>query len=50
MDGARLELWRRLRPADEKNVTMNIYNLMQGGLTLGAKDYYLNNDANPSYP
>ena len=31
--------------ADEKNVTMNIYNLMQGGLTLGAKDYYLNNDA-----
>ncbi|MGN8823761.1 M13 family metallopeptidase [Segatella copri] len=31
--------------ADEKNVTMNIYNVMQGGLTLGAKDYYLNNDA-----
>ena len=31
--------------ADEKNVTQNIYNLMQGGLTLGAKDYYLNNDA-----
>lgn len=24
---------------------MNIYILMQGGLTLGAKDYYLNNDA-----
>lgn len=31
--------------ADEKNVTQNIYNLSQGGLTLGAKDYYLNNDA-----
>ena len=31
--------------ADEKNVTMNILNLMQGGLTLGQKDYYLNNDA-----
>ena len=31
--------------ADEKNVTMNILNLTQGGLTLGQKDYYLNNDA-----
>ena len=31
--------------ADEKNVTQNIYSLSQGGLTLGAKDYYLNNDA-----
>ncbi len=31
--------------ADEKNVSQNIYNLTQGGLTLGAKDYYLNNDA-----
>lgn len=31
--------------ADEKNVTRNIYNVMQGGLTLGTKDYYLNNDA-----
>lgn len=30
--------------ADEKNVTMNIYNVNQGGLTLGQKDYYLNND------
>jgi len=30
--------------ADEKNVTMNIFNLYQGGLTLGQKDYYLNND------
>lgn len=31
--------------ADEKNVTMNILNLTQGGLTLGQKDYYMNNDA-----
>ena len=31
--------------ADEKNVTMNIYGINQGGLTLGSKDYYLNNDS-----
>ncbi len=31
--------------ADEKNVTMNIFNVYQGGLTLGQKDYYVNNDA-----
>ena len=30
--------------ADEKNVEMNILNVSQGGLTLGQKDYYLNND------
>lgn len=30
--------------ADEKNVKMNIFNLGQGGLTLGQKDYYVNND------
>ena len=30
--------------ADEKNVTMNIMNISQGGLSLGQKDYYLNND------
>ena len=30
--------------ADEKNVTMNIMQLRQGGLTLGQKDYYVNND------
>ena len=30
--------------ADEKNVTMNILNISQGGLTLGQRDYYLNND------
>ncbi|MGI6231991.1 MAG: M13 family metallopeptidase [Prevotella sp.] len=31
--------------ADEKNVKMNILNVYQGGLTLGQKDYYLNNDS-----
>lgn len=31
--------------ADEKNVTMNILCISQGGLTLGQKDYYLNNDS-----
>lgn len=31
--------------ADDKNVTMNILNLSQGGLTLGQKDWYVNNDA-----
>ena len=30
--------------ADAKNVTMNIFHVSQGGLTLGQKDYYLNND------
>ena len=30
--------------ADEKNATQNILNFMQGGLTLGQKDYYLEND------
>lgn len=31
--------------ADEKNATMNILNVWQGGLTLGQKDYYVNNDS-----
>ena len=30
--------------ADEKNATQNILNFMQGGLTLGQKDYYVEND------
>ena len=30
--------------ADEKNATENILNINQGGLTLGQKDYYLEND------
>jgi len=31
--------------ADEKNAVMNIYNVYQGGLTLGQKEYYLDNDS-----
>ena len=31
--------------ADEKNVSMNILNLGQGGLTLGQKDWYVNTDS-----
>lgn len=31
--------------ADEKNVTMNIMNVMQGGLTLVQRDYYINTDS-----
>ena len=30
--------------ADDKNASQNILNIMQGGLTLGQKDYYLEND------
>ena len=30
--------------ADEKNATENIVNIVQSGLTLGQKDYYLEND------
>lgn len=30
--------------ADEKNATQNILNLSQGGITLGQKEYYLDND------
>jgi len=32
--------------ADEKNAKMNILSVSQGGLTLGQKDYYLENDKN----
>jgi putative endopeptidase len=31
--------------ADEKDAKNNIYNISQGGLTLGQKDYYVNNDS-----
>lgn len=31
--------------ADDKNVTMNILGISQGGMTLGQKDYYVNNDS-----
>ena len=30
--------------ADDKNASQNILNIVQGGLTLGQKDYYLEND------
>ena len=30
--------------ADEKNATQNILNVSQGGITLGQKDYYVDND------
>ncbi len=30
--------------ADEKNATQNILNVAQGGITLGQKEYYLDND------
>jgi len=30
--------------ADEKNASQNIFNINQGGLTLGQKEYYLDND------
>lgn len=30
--------------ADEKNASMNIFNINQGGLTLGLKEYYLDSD------
>ena len=30
--------------ADEKNATQNILNVSQGGITLGQKEYYLDND------
>ena len=31
--------------ADEKNATQNIFQISQGGLTLGQKDYYVDTDA-----
>lgn len=31
--------------ADEKNASMNILNVYQGGITLGQKEYYLDNDS-----
>ena len=39
-----MELFGAYIGADEKNATQNILNFMQGGLTLGQKDYYLEND------
>ncbi len=31
--------------ADDKNASQNIFNLYQAGLTLGQRDYYVNNDS-----
>ena len=38
------EFYRAGLGADEKNATQNILSVNQGGLTLGMKDYYLEND------
>ena len=38
------EFYRAGMGADEKNATQNILNVSQGGLTLGMKDYYIEND------
>jgi len=38
------QFYRASMGADEKNATQNILNVYQGGLTLGQKDYYLEND------
>ena len=38
------EFYRAGLGADEKNATQNILSISQGGLTLGMKDYYLEND------
>ena len=40
----RTEFYRAGMGADEKNATQNILSVGQGGLTLGMKDYYLEND------
>jgi len=39
-----LEFYRAGLGADEKNASQNILSVNQGGLTLGMKDYYLEND------
>jgi len=38
------EFWGAYIGADAKNATQNIVNISQSGLTLGLKDYYLDND------
>ena len=38
------ELFSAYISADDKNASQNILNIVQGGLTLGQKDYYLEND------
>jgi len=39
------EFFRAYIAADEKNASQNILNINQSGLSLGQKDYYLENDA-----
>ena len=39
-----MEFYRAGMGADEKNATQNILSVVQGGLTLGQKDYYLETD------
>ena len=39
-----MEFYRAGLGADEKNASQNILSVNQGGLTLGMKDYYLEND------
>ena len=39
------EFFRAFLAADEKNASQNILNIMQGGLTLGQKEYYLDTDS-----
>ncbi len=39
------EFFNAYMAADEKNATENILNISQGGLSLGQKDYYVENDA-----
>ena len=38
------QFYRAGMGADEKNATQNILSVMQGGITLGQKEYYLDND------
>ena len=39
-----VEFFGRYIGADEKNASQNIMNVTQGGITLGQKEYYLDND------
>ena len=39
------EFFNMYLAADEKNASMNILSVVQGGITLGQKEYYLDNDS-----
>lgn len=45
MPTGNMEFFGAYLGADEKNATENILNVMQGGLTLGQKEYYLDTDS-----